>query len=131
MSQDFNPYQAPKAALEVVTEPNKEAKRPTSITVICVLGFLGALVSVPLIFSTIAQQVGHWYPPYLGFACVVGLVCMIGLWMMKKWAAYTYTGFAAFNQIVLLVMGVWNIMALIIPAIIIFFILKHISKMSA
>ncbi len=37
-----------------------KAKRPTSITVICVIGFFGALVSVPLVFSSLAQQVGVW-----------------------------------------------------------------------
>jgi hypothetical protein len=55
---------------------------------------------------------------------------MVGLWMMKKWAAYTYTGFVLLNQVVLLVMGVWNVMALLVPAIVIFFALKHVSKMT-
>ncbi|PXX42043.1 hypothetical protein [Undibacterium pigrum] len=114
-----------------MSESIEKVKRPTSITVICVIGFLGALIAVPLIFSPIVQQIGPWYPPYLGFSSFVGLVCMIGLWMMKKWAAYTYTGFVAINQVVLLAMGMWNVIALIIPAIVIFFALKHVSKMSA
>ena len=114
-----------------MNESVEKGKRPTSITVICVIGFLGAIISAPLVFSPIAQQIGAWYPPYLGFSSIVGLVCMFGLWMMKKWAAYTYTGFVAINQIVLLAMGVWNIMALVIPAIVIFFSLKHAPKMSA
>jgi hypothetical protein len=113
-----------------LNEATERAKRPTSITVICVIGFLGALITVPLIFSSIAQQIGTWYPPYLAFSAVVGLFCMVGLWMMKKWAAYAYTGFVAVNQVVMLAMGVWNIMALLIPAIVIFFALKHVSKMS-
>lgn len=96
-------------------EMTEKAKRPTSITIICVIGFVGALISLPLIFSSIAQQIGPWYPPYLGFSAVVGLVCMVGLWMMKKWAAYTYTGLVVLNQVVLLVMGIWNIMTLLIP----------------
>ena len=85
-----------------MSETKETPKRPTSITVICVLGFIGALITVPLIFSPIAQQIGSWYPPYLGFSAVVGLVCMVGLWMMKKWAAYTYTGFEVLNQVVYL-----------------------------
>lgn len=105
-------------------------KRPKSITVISVIGIIGALITIPMIFSPIAKQIGAWYPPYLGFSSVVGLACMIGLWKMKKWAAYTYTGFVGLNQIVLLAMGVWNIMALVIPAIVIFFALKHSPKMT-
>ena len=113
-----------------MNETTEKAKRPTSITVICIIGFIGVLITVPLIFSSIAQQVGSWYPPYLGFSSVLGLVCMVGLWMMKKWAAYTYTGFCALNQVVLLAMGVWNVLALVIPAVVIFFALKNASKMT-
>jgi len=113
-----------------MSETAEKAKRPISITVICVIGFIGSLIAVPLIFTPIAQQIGAWYPPYLGFSAVIGMVCMVGLWMMKKWAAYTYTGFVALNQVVLLAMGVWNIMALLIPVIVIFFALKNVSKMT-
>lgn len=105
-------------------------KRPTSITVICIIGFIGSLIALPLIFSPMAQQIGAWYPPYLGFASIVGLICMIGLWMMKKWAAYAYTAFVVINQIVLMAMGVWTFMALLIPAIVVFFALKNLPKMS-
>ena len=117
-------------ASTTTAENSAKAKRPTSITVICILGILGALASLPLLFSPIAQDIGAWYPPYLGLSSIVGLVCMIGLWMMKKWAAFTYTGFVVLNQVVLLAMGVWNILALLIPAVIIFFALKHVPRMT-
>ncbi len=55
---------------------------------------------------------------------------MVGLWMMKKWAVYVYTGFVAINQIALFLMGFWNVFALLMPAVIIFFAFKNISKMS-
>jgi hypothetical protein len=107
-----------------------KAKRPTSITIICVLGFVGALVTVPVIFSPLAQDIGDWYPPYLGLSALIGLVCMVGLWMMRKWAAYTYTGFVVLNQVVLIAMGIWTVMALVAPAIVVFFALKNVSKMT-
>ncbi len=50
--------------------------------------------------------------------------------MMKKWAAYTYTGFAVLNQIVLFAMGFWDVMGLLVQVVIVFFALKHVSKMS-
>ena len=106
------------------------SSRPTSVTVICVVGFTGALLTLPLLFSPIPQRVGSWYPPYLGFSLIVGLVCMVGLWMMKKWAVFTYIGFVAFNQAVLLAMGVWNILALLIPAIVILVAVRNLAKMS-
>lgn len=112
-----------------VNEKQEEKKRPTAITVICVLGFIGAAFTIPLIFSDIAGQIGSWYPLYLGLSAIIGLVCMVGLWQMKKWAAYTYTGFVGLNQIVLLTMGVWNVMALLIPAIVVGIALTHLKKM--
>ena len=113
-----------------MNEQAEVKKRPTSITVICIIGFLGALITVPIVFSPIAQQIGAWYPPYLAFAGLVGFACMVGLWMMRKWAAYIYTGFVTLNQVVLLAMGVWSIMALLIPAIVVYFALRNVGKMT-
>jgi hypothetical protein len=104
-------------------------KRPTAITVLCVLGFVGSPIAVLTCFSESAIQIGSWYPPYLGFSSALGLICMIGLWKMKKWAAYVYTGFVVLNQVVLLSMGVWNIMALIVPSIYVGIALYHLKKM--
>ena len=115
--------------LDQTNEGPSSKKRPTAITVICILGFIGAVFTIPVVFSDIASQIGSWYPPYLGLSAVIGLGCFIGLWNMKKWAAYTYTGFVALNQVILLAMGVWNIMALIIPGIIIGIALAHVNKM--
>ena len=106
-------------------------KRPTEITVICILGLIGALITIPIIFSpTIMQQLPNWYPPYLGFSALVGFACMVGFWFMKKWAVYVYAGLAIINQVILLSMGSWNIFGLLIPAIIVFFTAKNLSKMT-
>jgi hypothetical protein len=106
-----------------------EKKRPVAITVICILGFIGAALTVPLIFSPIARSIGAWYPPYLALSSVIGLICMIGLWMMKKWSIIVYTAFVAVNQVVMLAMGVWNVAALLIPAIVIAIGFSQFSKM--
>jgi hypothetical protein len=103
--------------------------RPTAITVICVIGFIGGLFTIPLIFTDIARHIGAWYPPYLGFSAVVGFVCMIGLWKMRRWAVFAYTGFCALNQIVMIAMGVWSIFALLIPGIVIAIAFSNLSKM--
>lgn len=124
----INQYTKPEKSL--VNEIVENAKRPIIITVICVLGVIGGLITVPVIFSPIAREIGAWYPPFLALSAVIGLICMIGLWQMKKWAAYTYTGFAAFGQVAMLVMGIWSISSLLIPGIIVVIVLANVSKMT-
>lgn len=68
----------------------KSAKRPIVITVICVLALLGSLLNIPMIFSESASSIASWYPVYLAATSVLTLVCVAGLWKMKKWAAYLY-----------------------------------------
>lgn len=117
---------------EILDQPNggtPKKERPVAITVICILGFIGAALTIPLIFSGIAKQIGSWYPPYLGLSSIIGLACMLGLWKMKKWAAYTYTGFVALNQVVLLAMGLWSITSLIVPGVVIGIALANLDKM--
>ncbi len=114
---------------EVLNKLLDEKNRPTGITVICILGFIGAASFNQLIFSDLADQIGSWCPPYLGLSAIIGIMCLVGLWQMKKWAVYTYTWFVGLNQIVLLVMGVWNVAALIIPVMVVGIALAHLKKM--
>jgi len=81
-------------------------KRPVIITILCVLAFLGVIGSIFLIFSDISQGIGAWYPPYLAASCIIGLICFIGLWEMKKWSVILYTIFVVVNQIIMAVMGI-------------------------
>ena len=104
--------------------------RPVAITIICILGFIGAALTLPLIFSDMARGVGAWYPPYLGFSAVAGLICMFGMWKMKKWSVFAYTALVIVNQVVLFSMGVWNPFALLIPAIVIAIAFANLSKMN-
>ncbi len=91
--------------------------------------FAGLGIALPLIITGTARTVGAWYPPLLVVNCVIGLVCMVGLWRMRRWAVYTYTLFVAVNQIVLLTMGAWKISALLGPAIFIAIMFSQLSKM--
>jgi hypothetical protein len=91
--------------------------RPVPITILCVVCAIGAVFAIPIIFSGVARSIGAWYPPCLALAAVVGAVCTVGFWLMRRWALYLYTAMFVINQIVLLTMGVWTIMSVILPAI--------------
>jgi hypothetical protein len=105
-------------------------QRPPVITIICILGFIGVLFVLPKVFSSLARDVGAWYPPYLAFIGIVGLICNIGFWQMKKWGFYGYIAFVAANQVIMLSTGTWLPMALISPAIIIAILAYYFNRMT-
>lgn len=119
----------PKEIIDLPPEEPQPKKRPVAITVICILGFIGVAVAVPLAFSGMARIIGDWYPPYLLLSAGVGLACMIGLWKMKKWGAYTYTAVFFINQTVLLSMDVWSPRSAILPLIVVGIALSHLKNM--
>jgi glycerol-3-phosphate acyltransferase PlsY len=103
-------------------------RRPIPITIICIVSAIGALFTIPLIFSETARSIGAWYPPYLAFGAAIGLASTIGLWLMRKWAVYLYTALMVVNQIVLAGMGLWNILALI-PLVVVIIGFCYLSRM--
>jgi glycerol-3-phosphate acyltransferase PlsY len=104
--------------IEDSAQKSTKNKRPLAITIICVLDFIGAVIVIPVIFSKVAASIGSWYPPYLGFSGVVGFICMIGLWKMKRWSVYTNTIFFIINQIMLILTNKWNLLGFLMLAII-------------
>jgi hypothetical protein len=105
------------------------AGRPVAITAICIIGVIGVGGSIFLMFSSAVQNLPSWYPALLGVSALIGLVCMIGLWMMRKWAVYAYTALFAVNQIVLLASGLWSPMAFVVPLIIVVIMFVYLSRM--
>lgn len=128
--------------IDVKNEAKEKSKRPISITIICVIGFIGgafSLLTFSFIRPNLANQFGDWYTLYAGITNIVTLMCMVGLWMMKKWAAYTYTAIVAIGLFLRLYSGDWHVMdiisvtnitSILISALIIFFVLKHVPKMT-
>lgn len=94
-------------------------KRPVIITVICIIGFIGALFSFPLVFSSYASAIGPWYPPFLGLASIVGIIAFIGVWRMRLWGLYLYSAMFIVSQIVLIVMHLWSLPAIILPIVVV------------
>ncbi|HXP03204.1 MAG TPA: hypothetical protein VN808_03720 [Stellaceae bacterium] len=105
------------------------AGRPIPITILCVLSAIGAVFVIPVIFTDAARSIGAWYPPYLAASAIIGAACTVGFWLMRRWALYLYTAMVVINQIVFLAMGVWTIMALILPAIVVGIGFAYFSRM--
>ena len=80
-------------------------------------------------FLPLASKFGAWYPYQLAFSAVVGFICSIGFWKMKKWSVILYVAFCVLNQIILLSTGTWQILALLLPGIVIAILYSKYSLM--
>lgn len=107
-----------------------KTKRPSSITLISVFGIIGGLLGFYYIFAGGTTGLYNWKTLFLGLIGVVFFICGIGFWLMKKWAVYAYAVFGIIDQILLLLLGRWNIMSLLITALVVYVGYKNLSKMS-
>jgi hypothetical protein len=105
-------------------------KRPTTITVLCIIEFISAAAGIVLIFTGYASKIARWYPPFLAFATVNQMICTIGFWKMRKWALYLYISFVVLMNMIMISMGVWYATSLIMPIIVVSILLNFFSKMS-
>lgn len=105
--------------------------RPLPITIICILGLIGAVVSLPSILSGSAHisEIGEWFLYHLVISTIIGFCCFLGLWSMRKWALYFYSGILLINQIILLATGLWSPNSLIQPLIVVIFGVAYFHKM--
>jgi hypothetical protein len=113
-----------------MTESRWNPEKPLVITAICVIGIINAIQMINLVLSPMSKQVGAIYPLYFALSVTLSLACIVGLWLLKRWAVFVYGSVLICNQIVLLLMGYWSLSAAIIPAVIIVLMFKHLSKMS-
>lgn len=93
-------------------------KRPALVTILCIIGFISAVFSLPLTLSKYANDVGPWYPPFLASAALIGVVVFIGFWRMRLWTLYVYFVMFLINQAVLIATHIWSPLAAIVPIVV-------------
>ncbi len=104
--------------------------RPKSITAVCTIGILGLFGVMAILFSAISNQVNPLLISHLLISSAIGAACFFGMWKMKKWSVYVYTGLFVINQVLAFATGGWSLMTILVPAIIIYVGWKNITKMS-
>lgn len=68
----------------------KTVKRPTILTIICILGFVWILVTFPSVFSPAIKKIGVMMPAVYGMIVAGSFISFIGVWHMKRWGAELY-----------------------------------------
>ena len=112
-----------------MNESRWNPEKPAVVIAICVIGLINAIQMINLVFSPMSKQIGAIYPMYFSIAVLLSLICIVGLWMLKRWAALLYAALLICNQIVLMMMGYWELTAAIIPVAIMLLLFRHLDKL--
>jgi hypothetical protein len=110
-------------------EPDDNVKRPLAITIVCVLE-----VSVLVLFGVYAivmhsRMIIDGFLFYNVIRTVLKAGLAIGMWQMKKVAAYAFIGVVVLNQILLLRIDRWTMQAFVFPVIMLVLVLSRIERM--
>ena len=66
-------------------------KRPTILTVTCILAILRFLVLFAMIASPDIKRLGGMYPAIFGVITAAQFISIVGIWHMKKWGVHWFT----------------------------------------
>ena len=107
------------------------AERPVAITVCCILGFIGAITSIPLALTESSLELGSWYPVLQICSNLLLGIAMTGLWYMKRWSVYLYVALTVFTLSILVTLaGPGMLAGAILPMIWIAVMLRYFHRMN-
>jgi hypothetical protein len=90
-------------------------KRPTILTVICIISFAYAVLGFPTIFSPFIKKQGDFFPAFTGILISLEFISVVGVWYMKKWGLSIYLLTAMLNQSLLIYIDNWAMYKLALP----------------
>jgi hypothetical protein len=82
---------------------SENPERPILITLLCVLGFIGAPITMALGFLSSDPGIPEWVAGCAFFSGAARLICMFGLWAMRRWAVFALTFVCGLNLAVLII----------------------------
>jgi hypothetical protein len=88
-----------------MTTSKEVPERPVPITIICCIGFIGAPITMALAFLSSPPRVPEWVATYAFFGAFTRLVCMLGLWTMRRWGAFALAVLCLLNLALLIEQG--------------------------
>ena len=112
--------------LSLEFEPPKRGKLLTFVSLFLAFGCISSLIIVP---SDTAVSLGLTYQVMLVIASVITGISAYGIWLNRKWGAYTYIALTVVNQPLLFIMGWWVLGALVLPGIFVIILLTKLRTM--
>jgi hypothetical protein len=112
------------------TQPTKQSvenkPRPIAITIVCIALFAGLILSF---LQEIADS-GDWLLSLRAMCGYVVILAMIGLWNMRRWAVYTYTGLFILVQVKLIALDhYWDASVISMQCVVILIMFAYLKRM--
>lgn len=86
--------------------------RPPLLTFLCILGFLGSFLKVYFVLSPTIRQVSPWYPTYVSMSTIFMLICLYGLWLMRRWSVWALGAYVIIHASVHWALGIRELNAM-------------------
>jgi hypothetical protein len=65
-------------------------KRPTIISVFCIIGYIAVVFTFPQVFSPGIKKLGVFMPAIFGILVAANFIACVGIWYFKQWGAQLY-----------------------------------------
>lgn len=101
--------------------------RPQVISIICLIGILGAGASIFMAFT--ADVFTMDYRIWMLLMAGVQIKAIQGIWQMKKWGVVLYAVKLALVQLGMIMAGFWSAANLMVPVVIMLVLSKYYSAM--
>lgn len=102
--------------------------RPTAISVIAWISAIGTLLSILGAVTLLTVGAIFWGVFALALSAVA-TVSTLGFFGMRKWAVVLYAGQLAFTIVMMAIQGSFQVLGLVLPAIVLAICAKYYSKM--
>ncbi len=95
-------------------KPKTLGVRPPVLSILCVAGLFGSFINMIMVITPSIQAYGRWYAAYLSLSTVVLIICLSGLWLMKRWGLFVLIPCVLLDQWVYWVLDRWAPAAIIL-----------------
>ena len=104
-------------------------KRPVLITIVCIIGFIWIVYSLPAVFSPSVKKLGDWYPAIFGLIVACSFISYIGVWNMKRWGCNLFIITFFSKEILLIIINDVNYVGIIVSVFIISAMVAYYKRM--
>lgn len=94
-----------------------KSKRPIAVTLLCIFMAIGGSAAIATLFTSVYEQLPAWYRYVAAVSTALGLVVVVGLWRMMRWAVMLYAIATIVGQFLAVAAGQWVSASLIYPLI--------------